>query len=157
MSETSCYKAVQQKTKKDKQPFSFISKSVRFMLYSKESQEISYPKREKQKMEKKTIRNRLKNHNPTGIEKHRSQKFPYLKKKKQAYINSKIKCNGLQEECRARLQYTGTTFSPQMEQKTHSRKTPMPEKLQLLPPVDIDIKTQYRHIKHRHLERERET
>lgn len=95
MSETSCYKAVQQKTKKDKQPFSFISKSVRFMLYSKESQEISYPKREKQKMEKKTIRNRLKNHNPTGIEKHRSQKFPYLKKKKTSLYKQQNKVQWL--------------------------------------------------------------
>lgn len=59
MSETSCYKAMQQKTKKDKQPFSFISKSVRFMLYSKESQEISYPKRKENRKLKIKIK---KNH-----------------------------------------------------------------------------------------------
>ena len=52
----------------------------------------------------------------------------------------------LQEECRAQLQYTGTTFSQEKEQRTHRKQTPMPETQPQLPPTDSDMNTQKRHL-----------
>ena len=57
----------------------------------------------------------------------------------------------LQEECTAQLQYTGTTFSQEKEQRTHRKQTPMPETQPQLPPTDSDMNTHKRHL-NKHIE-----
>lgn len=46
----------------------------------------------------------------------------------------------LQEECRSPLQYTGTSFYQQKEQRTHRNQNPMPKTQKQQPPAEINEK-----------------